>query len=131
MASWSTLHFTLIANNVLFMEHSEETSKNIFWLKFTMVAYDKIYLEAYSNNKYIWHTKNTAQLYFVLWTASLHWKFPNLLRDALIFTDLQQGTWLRSTSFWKICEYQRFSINCSHSELIYCLMDLLTLKLQI
>ena len=31
-----------------------------------MMVCDKIYLEAYTNNKYIWQKNNTAQLYFKL-----------------------------------------------------------------
>ena len=31
-----------------------------------MVVYEKIYFEAYTNDQYIWHKNNIAQLYFIL-----------------------------------------------------------------
>ena len=30
-----------------------------------MVVYEKIYFEAYTNDQYIWHKNNIAQLYFI------------------------------------------------------------------
>ena len=36
-----------------------------FWLGFTMVIYEKIHLETYISNQYIWF-KYTTQLYFIL-----------------------------------------------------------------
>ena len=35
-----------------------------------MVAYKKIYFELYTNDQYIWHKNNIAQLYFILGTFS-------------------------------------------------------------
>ena len=37
-----------------------------------MVAYEKIYIEAYTSDQYIWHKNNITQLYFILGTAGLH-----------------------------------------------------------
>ena len=42
-----------------------------------MVVNEKIYFEAYTNDQYIWHKNNVAQLYFIL-----GWKFSSWLRDA-------------------------------------------------
>ena len=47
-----------------------------------MVVYEKIYFEAYTNDQYIWHKNNIAQLYFISGRAELHWKFSSWLRDA-------------------------------------------------
>ena len=55
---------------------------NQFWLGFIMVAYEKIYFEAYTNDQYISHKNNIAQLYFILGRAELHWNFSSWLRDA-------------------------------------------------
>ena len=53
-----------------------------FWLVFTMVVYEKIFFEPYTNDQYIWHRNNIAQLCFILRTAKLHWNFSSWLRDA-------------------------------------------------
>ena len=45
-----------------------------------MAVYEKIYLEAYINNQYIW-PKNTVQLYFILGRVDLHYNFASLLSD--------------------------------------------------
>ena len=42
-----------------------------------MVAYEKIYFEAYTNDQYISHKNNIAQLYFILGRAELHWNFSS------------------------------------------------------
>ena len=47
-----------------------------------MVVYEKIYFEAYTNDQYISHKNNIAQLYFILGRAELRWNFSSLLRDA-------------------------------------------------
>ena len=47
-----------------------------------MVVYEKIYFEAYTNDQYIWHKNNIAQLYFILGGAELCWNFSSWLRDA-------------------------------------------------
>ena len=36
-----------------------------------MVVYEKVYFEAYTNDQYIWHKNNIAQLYFILGRAEL------------------------------------------------------------
>ena len=46
---------------------------------FIMVVYEKIYFEAYTNDWYIWHKNNIAQLYFYLGRAKLCWIFSSLL----------------------------------------------------
>ena len=47
-----------------------------------MVVYEKIYFEAYTNDQYIWHKNNIAQLYFILERSKLRWNFSSWLRDA-------------------------------------------------
>ena len=47
-----------------------------------MLVYEKIYFEAYTNDQYIWHKNNIAQLYFLLGRLKLHWNFSSWLRDA-------------------------------------------------
>ena len=47
-----------------------------------MVVYEKIYFEAFTNDQYIWHKNNIAQLFFVLGRAELRWNFSSWLRDA-------------------------------------------------
>ena len=46
-----------------------------------MVAYDKIYFEVYTNDQYILHKNNIAQLYLILRTAKLHWNFSSIPKD--------------------------------------------------
>ena len=47
-----------------------------------MVVYEKIYFEAYTNDQYIWHKNNIAQLSFILGKAKLHWNFSSMPKDA-------------------------------------------------
>ena len=47
-----------------------------------MVVYEKIYFEAYTNDQYIWHKNNIAQLYFISGTAELRWNFSSIPKDA-------------------------------------------------
>ena len=47
----------------------------------TMGIYEKIYLETYINNQYIWLKKNTAQLYLILERADLYWIFFQYTKD--------------------------------------------------
>ena len=42
-----------------------------------MEAYEKKYFEAYTNDQYIWHKNNIAQLYFILGRVELHWNFSS------------------------------------------------------
>ena len=37
-----------------------------------MVVYEKIYFDAYTNDQYILHKNNTAQLYLILGRSELH-----------------------------------------------------------
>ena len=52
-----------------------------------MVVYETIYFEVYTNDQYMWHTNNIAQLYFILGTAELHQNFSVNLSIPLIYTD--------------------------------------------
>ena len=47
-----------------------------------MVIYEKIYFEAYTNDQYIWHKNNIAQLYFILGRAELHLNFSSIPKYA-------------------------------------------------
>ena len=47
-----------------------------------MVVYEKIYFKTYTNDLYISDKNNTAQLYFILGRAELHWNFTSILKDA-------------------------------------------------
>ena len=47
---------------------------------FTMVVFEKIF-GSINNNQYISLKNNTAQLYFTLETAKLHWKFATMTKD--------------------------------------------------
>ena len=49
---------------------------------FTIVVHEKICLEAYINNQYIWLIDNPAQLYFILGRTNVHCNFTAPLRDA-------------------------------------------------
>ena len=56
----SHAHHVASAINFVFFEDIKH-----FWLGFTMVVYEKIYLEAHKNNQYICLKNDTAQLYFI------------------------------------------------------------------
>ena len=60
-----------------------------------MVICKKIYFEVYTNNQYIWHKNNIAQLCFILKTAELHWNFSSWLRMPLKF--------VKGRIFWTCC----------------------------
>ena len=47
----------------------------------TMGIHEKIYLQTYKNNQYIWLKKNTAQLYLILDRADLFWIFSQYTKD--------------------------------------------------
>ena len=47
-----------------------------------MVVYEKTCFEPYTNDQYIWHKNNIAQLCFILGAAKLCWNFSSWLRDA-------------------------------------------------
>ena len=53
-------HPVASAVNSVFFEDIKQ-----FWLGFTMVVYEKIYLEAHKNNQYICLKNDTTQLYFI------------------------------------------------------------------
>ena len=46
-----------------------------------MVVYEEKYFEAYTNDQYIWHKNNIAQLYFILGRAKLHGNFSSEPED--------------------------------------------------
>ena len=64
-----------------------------------MVVYEKIYFKAYTNDLYISHKNNIAQLYFILGRAELRWNFSSILGfDIQIF---QQEVGLNHVQCWK------------------------------
>ena len=46
-----------------------------------MMSYERIYLEVYINNQYIWLKNNTTQLYFLLGRVDLHWDLSCIPND--------------------------------------------------
>ena len=54
-----------------------------------MVAYEKIYFEAHTNDQNIWHKDNNAQLYFIFGELSYVGNFPVDSGMPLIPTDFQ------------------------------------------
>ena len=63
-----------------------------------------------NNNQYNWLKNSIRQLYFINLYIRNSWATLEFFhKDALISIDFQQCTWLRPTSWWKICEYQRNS----------------------
>ena len=52
----------------------------VTWIK--EYYYEKIYFEAYTNDKHIWHKNNIAQLYFILGRAKLCWNFSIVPKNA-------------------------------------------------
>ena len=62
------------------MEHPVEISA--LSERFSMVVYEKIYFEAHTNDQYIGHKNNIAQLYFILAKVELHWNFSSIPKDA-------------------------------------------------
>ena len=64
---------------------------SIFCSNFSMSFYEKIYLEGFTNNKYIRHKYNTVQLYFILGRADLCWNFSSIPL-ALIFAQFPTGS---------------------------------------
>ena len=47
-----------------------------------MAVYGKIFFGVYTNDQYIWHKNNIAQLYFIFGTAELRWNFYSVPKDA-------------------------------------------------
>ena len=95
-----------------------------------MVVYEKIYFEAYTNDQYIWHKNNIAQLYFILGRAELRWNFSSWLKDAsdiyrlpilhMVKTHfLLENLWISKPSLSILKKFQRSSAlpnikyNCS------------------
>ena len=67
-----------------------------------MVVYEKIYFKAYTNDLYISHKNNIAQLYFILGRAKLHWKFSSILKDGFdMHRFFQQEVGINHVQCWK------------------------------
>ena len=67
----------------------EEVRK--FWVGFTMVVYEKTYLEAYKITNTFVSKNNTTKLYFTLGRVGLCWKFFHL-RMNLVLPDFPTGS---------------------------------------
>ena len=59
-----------------------------------MVVYKKIYFKAYTNDLYISHKNNIAQLYFILGRAELHWNFSSILKDGFDIHRFSNRKWV-------------------------------------
>ena len=59
-----------------------------------MVAYEKIYFKAYTNDLYISHKNNIAQLYFILGRAELRWNFSSMLKDGFDIHRFSNRKWV-------------------------------------
>ena len=59
-----------------------------------MVVYEKIYFEAYTNDQYMWHKNNIAQLYLILGTTELHWNFSSILKDVTDIHRFSNRKWV-------------------------------------
>ena len=73
-----------------------------------MVVYEIIYFEAYTNDQYMCHKNNIAQLYFMLKTAKLLENFSSTPKDGSdIHTDFPPGSESLLCAIMEICNYQR------------------------
>ena len=59
-----------------------------------MVVYEKIYFKAYTNDLYISHKNNIAQLYFILGRAKLRWNFSSILKDGFDIHRFSNSKWV-------------------------------------
>ena len=71
-----------------------------FWLGYTMVSYQKIYLEAFMN-QYIWPKNNSVKLYLILGWAELHLNFSHIPKDG---SDIHRFP----NRKYDICEYHSY-----------------------
>ena len=58
-----------------------------------MMSYERIYLEVYINNQYIWLKNNTTQLYFILGRADLYWDFSSIPKDGSDIHGFANWSW--------------------------------------
>ena len=84
--------------HVLFCTLQEVQSILPFSRSFTMVVDEKIYFEAYTNDQYIWHKNNIAQLCFILRTAELCWNFFSILKNGSDIYRFSNRKWLLTKS---------------------------------
>ena len=59
-----------------------------------MVVNEKIYFKAYTNDQYISHKNNIAQLYFILGRAELRSNFSNILNDGFDIHRFSNRKWV-------------------------------------
>ena len=59
-----------------------------------MVVYEKIYFKAYTNDLYISHKNNIAQLFFILGRAELRWNFSSILKDGFDIHRFSNRKWV-------------------------------------
>ena len=84
--------------HVLFCTLQEVQSILPFSRSFTMVVDEKIYFEAYTNDQYIWHKNNIAQLCFILGTAELCRNVSSILNNDSDIHRLSNRKWLLTKS---------------------------------
>ena len=64
-----------------------------------MMVYTKICFEACTNDQYIWHKNNIAQLYFIPRTAKLSWNFSSTPKDVTVIHLFSNRNWV--LTYWK------------------------------
>ena len=72
-----------------------------------MVVYEKMYFKAYTNDLYISHKNNFAQLYFILGRAKLCWNFSSILQDGFDIHRFSNRKWVLTMYSVGICECQK------------------------
>ena len=73
----------------------KKTRFSNFCSHFSIGVYEKIYFESYINTQYNWLQNNTAQLYFKLGRAKLHWNFSSIPKDG---SDIHRFSNMKSVS---------------------------------
>ena len=71
-----------------------------------MVIYEKKYFEAYTNDQYIWHKNNIAQLYFTLGSFELHWNFSSTPRDVRDIHRFSNRKWILNMWYSQIFQQE-------------------------
>ena len=68
-----------------------------------MVVYEKIYFKAYTNDLYISHKNNIAQLYFILGRTKLCWNFSSILKHGFDIHRFSNRKWvlINHVQCWK------------------------------
>ena len=77
------------------------TLQELIWGVLQWVAYKRIYFELYTNDQYIWHKNNIAQLIFYI-RDNLHWNFSSIPQRWSWYSQIfQQEVGLNHVHYWK------------------------------